>query len=122
MKKVFVTLVLALLVTTFSYAQDATKIAQFKSGDVLSATQMGFINVIASGPEKARGAAAEATIDNTKFSAGKTLTAAEADLLNTKAAKYGKTQKEMTAKARGAICYYLYCDGYGNCWYIYYNC
>jgi len=127
MKKVLVTMVIALFVTTITFAQDAkknaTKIAKFEAGKTLSKDDLGFINVVVNGPEKSRGAAGAAvSIDKSKFTAGQKLTKAEADLLNTKAAAYGKAQKEPDSKTRGAVCYYYYCDGYGNCYYVYYYC
>ncbi len=126
MKKVLVTLVITLLVTTFSFAQDAkknaTKIGQFTAGATLSKDDVSFLNVVANGPEKKRGAASDVTIDKTKYAVGAKLTKEDADKLNAKAAAYGKAQKEPDTKTRSAVCYYYYCNGYGNCYYVYYYC
>ncbi|MCX6188670.1 MAG: hypothetical protein NTW54_03540 [Bacteroidetes bacterium] len=128
MKKVFVLFTIVLFAVSYSFAQggtmkDATSISKFTAGNALSKSDVGFLSVVANGPEKSRGAAAvEVTVDKTKFTAGHVLTQAEADLLNQKSTAYAKSLKDVDSKTRGAVCYYLYCNSYGNCYYVYYYC
>src|SRR6188508_373357 len=123
MKKISILIIMLFAGYAATYAQDTTKVSKFVEGYTLSKADVAFINVLVNGPEKSRGSAAtEATVDKSKFAAGQKITKEQADLLNTKATAYGKTQKKASGKSRGAVCYYLYCDGYGNCYYIYYYC
>ncbi len=127
MKKVFVLFAFVMLAVSYSFAQgtmkDATAIAKFEAGEALSKADVGFLAVVANGPEKSRGAvAADVTVGASKFAAGHVLTQAEADLLNEKATTYAKGLKDVDSKQRGAVCYYLYCNSYGNCYYVYYYC
>jgi len=127
MKKLFVLFAFVLLAGSYSFAQgtmkDATNIAKFESGETLSKTDVAFLSVVISGPEKSRGAAvSEVSVGTSKFHAGHVLTQAEADLLNEKATSYAKSLKDVDSKTRGAVCYYLYCNSYGNCYYVYYYC
>ncbi len=127
MKKFTILTLMLFAVCAVTFAQDAkknaTKVAKFEAGKALSKADLGFLAVVANGPEKSRGAAGAAvTVDKTKFAVGQKLTKADADLLNAKASAYGKVQKEPDTKTRGAVCYYYYCDGYGNCYYVYYYC
>ena len=62
MKKVFVLFAFVLCAVTYSFAQggtmkDATNVAKFESGEAISKTDLGFLAVVVSGPEKSRGAA-----------------------------------------------------------------
>jgi hypothetical protein len=127
MKKVIITFVFALMVSTFSFAatakSDTTKVSKFEAGKALTQTDVAFLNVIANGPEKSRGAAStNVTVDNVKYAVGQKLSKADADKLNTKASAVAKASKPADAKVRGAVCYYLYCNGYGQCYYVYYYC
>ena len=128
MKKLLSTLFIAMFAITVTFAQadakkKATSVAKFEADKTLSATDVAFLAVVANGPDKARGAAAtEVTIDKTKYKVGQKLSKADADALNEKATKYGKGVKEPDAKVRGSVCYYLYCNGYGTCYYVYYYC
>ncbi len=128
MKKVLITLVIAIFAMTVTFAQadakkNATKVAKFEADKTLSKADVAFLAVISNGPDKARGAAAtEVMVGKSKYKVGQKLTKADADALNAKASSYGKAQKDPDAKVRGSVCYYLYCDGYGNCYYVYYYC
>ena len=113
---------------TVTFAQtdakkNATSVAKFEADKTLSEADVAFLAVISSGPDKARGSkATEVTVGKTKYKAGQKLSKADADALNDKATKYGKAQKDPDAKVRGSVCYYLYCNGYGTCYYVYYYC
>jgi len=112
-------------------AQDAAKsrgkkeyIEKFDAGRKLSAADIKFLNSISGGKET-KGA----MVNGTGFKEGQTINADEAATINKAKAEFKKSHKLAKAtdakpidKTRGnETCYwYLYCDGYGNCYYIWY--
>lgn len=103
--------------------KDATKVSKIEAGTTLGDKEVGLLNVVANGPDvKSRGAAKEVTLNKVTYKAGQKLTKEEAEAINKAVAEYYKGHKEPDAKTRGAVCYYYYCDYYGNCYYVYYYC
>jgi hypothetical protein len=102
-------------------------IAAFEEGRVLNANDISFLNSISSGT-----GSREAILNGKKYTVGQRLTFSEANSLNLYKSKYKKNNPTAMAKADDAkpidksrgtqeTCYwYLYCDGNGTCWYIWY--
>lgn len=117
-----------LLFASVMFGQAEKNVSPIKAGTKLTAADIGFLSAVAKTDLSAnRGATTRsATINNVSYSAGKTLTAADAKSINTAIKKFQKDYRTPVG-ARGAdICYYLYyyCDGYGYCYYykVYYYC
>jgi hypothetical protein len=116
-------------------AQDAKKapkpktaskayVAAFDDGRVLTATDIKFLNSISNGKGDK-----SATVNGKTYKAGQKLDATGAAALNKAKSDYRKahpmqkaTDAKPVDKSRGQEnCYwYLYCDGSGTCWYIWY--
>lgn len=120
--KILLALVL-LLVASVSFGQAEKTVSPIKEGTVLTDADIGFLSMVANTDLSAsRGnAAAAATISGVAYSAGKTLSAADAKSINKAIKDFQKTYKAPDA-SRAGLCYYwyYYCDGYGYCyWYKY---
>lgn len=117
-----------LLLATVMFGQAEKNVSPIKAGTKLTDSDIGFLSMVAKTDLNAtRGAATRsATINNVSYSAGKTLSAADAKSINTAIKSFQKGYKAPTGSRGAGICYYwyYYCDGYGYCYYykVYYYC
>lgn len=116
-----------LLLATVMFGQAEKTVSPIKAGTKLTDSDIGFLSLVAKTDLSAnRGAATRAaSINKVSYSAGKTLSAADAKSINTAIKAFQKGYKTPSA-SRGDLCYYwyYYCDGYGYCYYykVYYYC
>lgn len=117
-----------LLLATVMFGQAEKNVSPIKAGTKLTDSDIGFLSMVAKTDLNAtRGAATRsATINNVAYSAGKTLSAADAKSINAAIKTFQKGYKTPTGTRGSGICYYwyYYCDGYGYCYYykVYYYC
>ena len=128
MKKIKILLsVTLLLIASVTFGQAEKTVSAIKAGAKLTDSDIGFLSMVSKADLAAnRGAGPHtATVNNTSYAAGQTLTAADAKTINTAIKSFQKSYR--TPKAtRGDLCYYwyYYCDGSGYCYYYkyYYYC
>lgn len=126
-----VLIAIAMFMATFDTASAQTKgkskeyIANFEDGRTLTKADISFLNSISGGKAGSK----EATVSGSKFTEGQKISAADATKINKAKAEFRKSHKLAKAtdakpveKSRGnENCYwYLYCDGYGDCYYVWY--
>jgi hypothetical protein len=117
-----------LLLASVMFGQAEKTVSPIKAGTKLTDADIGFLSVVAKTDLSAnRGTAARsATINNVSYSAGTTLSAADAKSINTAIKTFQKGYKAPTGSRGAGICYYwyYYCDAYGYCTYykVYYYC
>ena len=105
---------------------------------MLSEDDVNFMYVVTK-KEKARGATS-VNVDGLELTVGSTLDEVNAKKINEKVDSYLKDKqngavlisnstgevkgalKEMSKTRSGAMCWYWYCDGWGNCWKVWYAC
>ena len=117
-----------LLVASVMFAQGEKNVSAMKAGTKLTDADIGFLSMVAKTElSKSRGAATHsATINKVSYTAGKTLSAAEATSINAAIKGFQKGYKAPSASRGSDLCYYwyYYCDAYGYCYYYkyYYYC
>lgn len=117
-----------LLVASVMFGQAEKSVSPIKAGTKLTDSDIGFLSMVAKTDLKAtRGAATHAaTINKVSYSAGKTLSAADAKSINAAIRGFQKGYKAPDASRGADLCYYwyYYCDGSGYCYYYkyYYYC
>jgi len=128
MKKIKLLLsVSLLLMASVVFGQAEKTVSVIKAGTVLTDADIGFLSVVSNADLSAnRGAATRtATINKVSYTAGKTLTVAQAASINKAIKTFQKTYKAPDA-SRSGLCYYwyYYCDGSGYCYYykVWYYC
>lgn len=135
MKKNIILLpLLVMCFTTVVSAQSGTAILPFKEGKVLSADDIGFLQMInneAGQPTSRGGTSGQVTIGSNELKEGAALTKADEAAITKAMESYGKEHATMVSKtgearggdSRGAYCdyccYYYYWD-YGCGCYLYY--
>lgn len=112
-----------LLVASVLFAQTEKTVSPIKEGTKLTDADIGFLSMVANADLSAsRGnSAPSVSIGDVTYSAGTTLSAANAKALNKAIKDFQKTYKAPEA-SRAGLCYYwyYYCDIYGYCyWYKY---
>jgi len=112
-----------LLFASVLFAQSEKTVSAIKEGTKLTDADIGFLSMVANADLSANrgGGAPSVTIGGTSYSAGATLSAANAKSLNKTIKNFQKTYKAPEA-SRAGLCYYwyYYCDGWGYCyWYKY---
>jgi hypothetical protein len=140
MKKIKMLSMMLVAVCAVSFAQDkkapnnVTKVSKFEAGTSLTHTDIGFLDMVATGSTStSRGQEKkEVMVDKSKFVEGQKLTKEEAALINKAIDANAKTNKDRVAKAPGeekgpkgrcaVVCYYYYYDAYGNWVYYWYCC
>lgn len=124
MKRIKILLSVSLLLMgSVVFGQAEKTVSAMKQGTKLTDADIGFLSMVANADLSAsRGnAAPSATIGNVSYTAGKTLSAADAKSITKAVKDFQKTYKAPEA-SRAGLCYYwyYYCDGYGYCyWYKY---
>jgi len=117
-----------LLITSAVFGQKEVSVSAIKAGTKLTDADIGFLSMVANTDLSAnRGAATKtATINKVAYSAGKSLTTADAASINKAIKSFQKKYKTPEASRGAGLCYYwyYYCDGYGYCYYYkyYYYC
>lgn len=117
-----------LLLALVMFGQGEKKVSAMKAGTKLTDTDVGFLSMVAKTDLKAtRGATTRsANINKVSYSAGKTLSAADAQSINAAIKGFQKGYKAPDASRGADLCYYwyYYCDAYGYCYYYkyYYYC
>lgn len=112
-----------LLVASVLFGQAEKTVSAIKEGTKLTDADIGFLSMVANADLSANrgGSAPSVSIGNVTYSAGTTLSAANAKSINKAIKDFQKTYKAPEA-SRAGLCYYwyYYCDGYGYCyWYKY---
>jgi hypothetical protein len=113
-----------LLMASVSFGQAEKTISAMKEGTKLTDADIGFLSMVSSADVSAsRGAGPHtATIGKSSYSAGKTLSAADAKSISAAVKAFQKNYKAPDASRGAGLCWYwyYYCDGWGYCyWYKY---
>jgi hypothetical protein len=117
-----------LLIASVMFGQAEKNVSPIKAGTKLTDADIGFLSMVAKTDLKAtRGAATRsATINKVSYTAGKTLSAADAVSINVAIKGFQKGYKAPDASRSADLCFYwyYYCDAYGYCYYYkyYYYC
>lgn len=125
MKKIKLMLAAALLFSmSTAFGQAEKTISPMKEGTVLTDSDIGFLSMVANADLSAsRGSGKkEVTIKEVSYSAGKTLSNADAKSITTAILDFQKSYKAPDASRGAGMCYYwyYYCDAWGYCyWYKY---
>jgi hypothetical protein len=125
MKQIKLLLAATLLVfTSAAFGQTEKTVSAIKAGTKLTDADIGFLCMVSNADLAAnRGAATHsATINHVSYSAGMTLTGAQANSINKAIGAFQKTYKTPDASRGAGLCYYwyYYCNGYGYCYYYKY--
>lgn len=125
MKRIKLLLSVVLLFTApVVFSQAEKTVSVMSTGTKLTDADIGFLSLVSNANlEASRGAATRSvTIGGVSYSAGHTLTAAQARSLNKAIKTFQKTYKAPEASRGAGLCYYwyYYCDGYGYCYYYKY--
>lgn len=123
MKKIKLMLTAALLVSVSAvFGQSEKTISPMKEGTVLTDADIGFLSMVANADLSASRGKKEATIKDVSYSAGKTLSNADAKAITGAILDFQKSYKAPDASRGAGMCYYwyYYCDAWGYCyWYKY---
>lgn len=129
MKKIKILLTASfLLIASVMFGQTEKTVSPIKAGTTLTDSDIGFLSMVANTDLSAnRGASTRAaSINGVSYSAGTTLSAANAKSIKRAIKTFQKGYTPPTASRGADLCYYwyYYCDGYGYCYYykVYYYC
>ncbi|MEO5947513.1 MAG: hypothetical protein ABIP79_11905 [Chitinophagaceae bacterium] len=125
MKQIKLMLASAFLLTmSVAFGQSEKTISPMKDGTVLTDSDIGFLSMVANADLSAsRGSSKkEATIKNVSYSAGKTLSNADAKSITTAILDFQQNYKAPDGSRGTGWCYYwyYYCDAWGYCYYYKY--
>ena len=113
-----------LLLTVVVFGQSEKTVSAIKAGTKLTDADIGFLSMVSNADLSAnRGAATHtATVGGSSYSAGQTLSSAQAASINKAIKAFQKKYKAPDASRGAGLCYYwyYYCDGYGYCYYYKY--
>lgn len=113
-----------LLLVSVAFGQAEKTVSPMKAGTKLTDADIGFLSMVSNANlDASRGATTRtATINKVTYSAGQTLTAAQAKSIQAAATTFQKTYRTAAGSRGAGYCYYWYywCNGYGYCyWYRY---
>ena len=127
MKKIKLMLAAAFLFSmSAAFGQAEKTISSMKEGAKLTDADIGFLSMVSNADLSAsRGSSKkEATIKGVSYTAGKTLSNADAKAITGAIMDFQKDYKAPDASRGAGMCYYwyYYCDGWGSCyWYKYWS-